>query len=54
MIFGTTATTSFLAGFLQERLGWYPLNRFSLVLLAAAVAAVLWLRLQRQAEPVAA
>ena len=54
MIFGTTATASFLAGFVQERLGWYPLNWFSLVLLAAAVAAVLWLRLQRPAEPVAA
>ena len=54
LVFGTTATGSFVADFLQERLGWYPLNWFSLVLLAAAVAAVLWLRLQRPAEPVAA
>ena len=46
LVFGTTATGSFVAGFLQERLGWYPLNWFSLVLLAVAVAAVLWLRLQ--------
>lgn len=54
LVFGTTATGSFVAGFLQERLGWYPLNWFSLVLLAVAVAAVLWLRLQpppRHASP---
>mgnify|MGYP002623414995 CR=1 FL=1 len=46
MVFGTTATASFMAGFLQERLGWYPLNWFSLFLLAVAAAAVFWLRLQ--------
>ena len=60
LVFGTTATGSFVAGFLQERLGWYPLNWFSLILLAVAVAvavavtAVLWLRLQpppRHATP---
>jgi MFS family permease len=27
LVFGTTATASFLAGFLQERLGWFPLNQ---------------------------
>ena len=48
MIFGTTATASFLAGFVQERLGWYPLNWSSLALLAVAVVAVGWWRLQRQ------
>src|SRR5215217_5889791 len=48
MIFGTTATASFLAGFVQERLGWYPLNWLAVVLVAAAVVAVGWLRLQRQ------
>jgi predicted MFS family arabinose efflux permease len=48
LVFGTTATASFLAGFLQERLGWVPLNWFSIVLLGVAVAAVGWLRLQRQ------
>ena len=47
LVFGTTATASFLAGFLQERLGWYPLNWSSVVLLAVAAAAVAWLRLQQ-------
>lgn len=52
LVFGTTATASFLAGFLQERLGWFTLNRFSLLLLALAVAAVAWLWLQdRRAAP---
>jgi MFS family permease len=46
LVFGTTATASFLAGFLQERLGWVPLNWFSIVLLGVAVVAVGWLRLQ--------
>ena len=53
MIFGTTATASFLAGFVQERLGWYPLNWFSLALLAVATGAVLWLRLQPAPRPAA-
>ena len=30
LVFGTTATSSFMAGFLQENWGWYPLNWFSL------------------------
>ena len=46
LVFGTTAAASFLAGFLQERLGWFTLNRFSLLLLAVALAAVAWLWLQ--------
>jgi MFS family permease len=46
LVFGTTATASFMAGFLQERLGWYPLNWFSIALMAVAVVAVTWLRLQ--------
>jgi MFS family permease len=54
MVFGTTATASFLAGFMQERLGWVPLNWFSIVLLAVAAAALCWLRLQRQPVPVPA
>jgi MFS family permease len=53
LVFGTTATASFLAGFAQERLGWYPLNWFSLILMAIALAAVLWLRVQRQPQPAA-
>ncbi len=48
LVFGTTATASFMAGFMQERLGWHPLNWFSVVLVAVAVVAVGWLRLQRQ------
>ena len=54
LIFGTTATASFMAGFLQDRLGWVPLNWFSLALVAVAVVAVAWLRLQRPVEPIAA
>ena len=48
LVFGTTATASFMAGFLQERMGWHPLNWFSVALVAVAVVAVGWLRLQRQ------
>lgn len=53
LVFGTTASASFLAGFLQERLGWFPLNWFSLVLLAVALGAVGWLWVQdrRVAQP---
>lgn len=52
LVFGTTASASFLAGFLQERLGWFPLNLYSVVLVVVAVLAVGWLRVQRR--PVAA
>lgn len=48
LVFGTTATASFLAGFLQERLGWSPLNWAAIVLILIAALAVLWLRLQRR------
>ncbi len=50
LVFGTTATASFLAGFLQERLGWFVLNWFALVLMAVAVVAVAWLHLQARRE----
>ena len=50
LVFGTTATASFLAGFLQERLGWLPLNWASIALILVAVMAVLWLRVQ-QGQP---
>ncbi len=46
MVFGTTATASFFAGVLQERMGWYALNLFSLTLLATALVAIVWLALQ--------
>lgn len=56
LIFGTTATSSFMAGMLQDHLGWYPLNQFSLLLIFIAVLAVGWLwmqqRQQRRAEAV--
>lgn len=47
LVFGTTATSSFMAGFLQEHWGWYPLNWFSLLLILLAAGAVVWLRFQR-------
>jgi MFS family permease len=53
LVFGTTATASFLAGFLQERMGWFPLNRASIGLILVAVLAVLWLRMQGRQEALA-
>jgi len=47
LVFSTTATSSFMAGFLQDKWGWQPLNWFSVLLLLAAAAAVVWLRYQR-------
>jgi len=51
LIFSTSASSSFLAGFLQERLGWIILNWASLALIAVAFLAVIWLRLQRAPAP---
>ncbi len=53
LVFGTTATASFLAGILQERLGWFPLNAYSIALVLAALAAVGWLRLRPPLQPAA-
>lgn len=47
LVFGTTATSSFMAGFLQDKWGWQPLNWFSVLLILVAAGAVVWLRLQR-------
>lgn len=47
LVFSTTATSSFMAGFLQDRWGWQPLNWFSVLLIGAAALAVIWLRFQR-------
>ncbi|MDB5579720.1 MAG: putative arabinose efflux permease, family [Bradyrhizobium sp.] len=47
LVFSTTATSSFMAGFLQDRWGWQPLNWLSVLLMLAAAAAVIWLRYQR-------
>jgi predicted MFS family arabinose efflux permease len=49
LVFSTTATSSFMAGFLQDRWGWQPLNWFSVLLIGAAAVAVIWLRTQRPA-----
>jgi predicted MFS family arabinose efflux permease len=54
LVFGTTATSSFMAGFMQEHLGWVPLNWFSVAMLAVAVVAVAWLRVQRPPHQAAA
>jgi len=48
LIFGTTATSSFLAGFLQDRLGWFPLNQASILLISVSFLAVGWLWLQQR------
>jgi MFS family permease len=55
LVFGTTATASFFAGLLQEKVGWAALNWFSFVLLASAACAVAWLqfRLRREAPAAA-
>ena len=47
LVFSTTATSSFMAGFLQEKWGWQPLNWLSVLLMLVAAAAVIWLRRQR-------
>ncbi|MBY0334766.1 MAG: MFS transporter [Acetobacteraceae bacterium] len=47
LIFGVTAMSSFLAGVLQERIGWIALNWASLALVLVAFAAVAWLAAQR-------
>lgn len=47
LIFGITAVSSFLAGLLQERIGWTALNWASLALVMVAFAAVAWLAAQR-------
>ena len=53
LIFGTTALASFLAGFLQEHLGWFMLNWFSLGMVAVALVAVGRMRLRRVQTAVA-
>ena len=54
LVFGTTATASFLAGFLQERLGWTPLNWFSMALISVALLALGWLWLRPNSAPAVA
>ncbi|MSO91765.1 MAG: MFS transporter [Acetobacteraceae bacterium] len=51
LVFGTTGTASFMAGFLQDHLGWFLLNWFSLVLISLSVVAVGWLWFRPEPEP---
>jgi len=48
LIFGTTAASSFLAGYLEEKLGWNAINWIGLVLVVVALAAVGWLTVSRK------
>ena len=54
LMFGTTASSSFLAAFLLEKYGWFTLNTIALVLIAVAIVAVTWLRLQQRPAAAAA
>ena len=54
LIFGTTASASFLAGFLQERIGWIALNWASMAIVAVSLLAVIWLARQRSSGLAAA
>ncbi len=46
LVFGTTATSSLLAGILQQAWGWNALNYLALPLVGIALLALLWLRLR--------
>lgn len=48
LVFSTTAATSFASGAVQSALGWMAVNALSLLPVALALAAVLWLGRQRQ------
>jgi len=52
LVFGTTATSSLLAGILQQAWGWNALNYLALPLVGIALLAVLWLRLRPGAAAV--
>ncbi len=51
LIFATSASASFLAGFLQERIGWINLSGASVGLVVIAFGGVLWLKLRPQPAP---
>ncbi len=48
LIFGTTAASSFMAAFLEERLGWAALNWIGMALIVGAVVAVAAMRVGRK------
>ena len=54
LMFGTTASSSFLAAFLLDLYGWFTLNAIALVLVVVAIVAVTWLRWQQPPVPVQA
>ncbi len=54
LIFGTTASASFLAGFVQERVGWVALNQGAIVLVLVSAMAVAWLWVIQRKGAVAA
>ena len=45
---------SFLAGFLQERIGWIALNWASMAIVTVSLLAVVWLARQRTSAPAVA
>ena len=49
LMFGTTASSSFLAAYLLAHFGWFTLNAIALCLIATAILAVIWLRMQQRA-----
>ena len=51
LVFGTTASSSLLAGILQEHWGWLALNWLSVPIVAAALIATGWLALNRTGLP---
>jgi MFS family permease len=46
LVFGTTATSSLMAGILQQAWGWNALNYLAVPLVGVALAAIFWLRLR--------
>ena len=51
LMFGTTASSSFLAAFLLDKYGWFTLNAIALVLIVIALGAVSWMRFQQRDTP---
>ena len=54
LMFGTTASSSFLAAFLLDKYGWFTLNAIALVLIAIALVSVAWMRFQQRNTPAGA
>jgi MFS family permease len=53
LMFGTTASSSFLAAYLLDIYGWFTLNAIALVLVCGALVAVGWLRWHHRDEAAA-